>query len=84
MQGAQTLEIHIAPIHHVESTRLYRQDLEHSDVAHLAVTDVNETGDISSQVQQGMQLNGGLGGAKRCPVEQTQTGHSSIVVLSRA
>ena len=34
----------------------------------------NETGDISSQVQQGMQLNGGLGGATRCPVEQTQTG----------
>jgi hypothetical protein len=38
----------------------------------LAVADVNERGDRAAQVQQRVQLDGGLGRAKRRPVEQAQ------------
>ena len=73
MHFVQPGEVQIAPIHDVKSPSLKRQDIEHVDIAHLAVADVNEAGDTATQVQQRMQLDSGLGGAKRSPTEQTQT-----------
>ena len=38
----------------------------------LAIGDVNETGDVASQVQQGVQLDDRLGRAKRGPGKHRQ------------
>ena len=66
-------EIQIAPIHQVERPRLEHQIVQHIDLVRLAVGDVNETGDVASQVQQRVQLDGGLGRAKRSPRKHRQT-----------
>ena len=55
-----------------EGSCLYRQDIEHIDIAHLAVADVNEAGNGAPQIEQRVQLDRRLGRAKRCPIEQTQ------------
>ena len=47
--------------------------VQHIDLMRLAVGDVNEAGDAAMQIQQGVQLDGGLDGAKRCPRMQRQT-----------
>ena len=65
-------EVQVTPIHHVKRSRFDRQDVEHFDIAHFAVADVNEGRDRSTQIQQRVHLHRRLGAAKRCPVEQTQ------------
>src|SRR5665647_1028114 len=65
-------EIQIAPIHQIERAWLQHQIVHHIDLVRLAVGDVNETGDIASQVQQGVKLDGRLGRAKRCPGKHRQ------------
>ena len=47
--------------------------VQHIDLVGLAVGDVNEAGDAAMQIQQGVQLDSGLGGAKRRPGMQEQT-----------
>ncbi len=42
MQLEESAEVQITPIHHVKSPRFDGQDIEHLDVAHLAIADVNE------------------------------------------
>ena len=61
-----------AAVHHIERPWLQDQDVQHIDLVHLAVADVDERGNRAPEVQQGMQLDGCLGFAKRRPVEQTQ------------
>src|ERR1017187_6647077 len=46
MHLIQPGEIQIPAVHHVESTRLDRHDIQYVDVAHFAVAQVNERGDI--------------------------------------
>jgi hypothetical protein len=53
----QTREIQIAPIHDVESASFEGQDVEHIDIAHVAIADVNEAGNGATQVQQCVQLD---------------------------
>jgi len=72
MHRVQALEVQVAPIHHVEGPRLHGQDVEHVHVVQLAVADVDERRNGAAQVQQRVQLDGGLGRAKRRPVEQAQ------------
>jgi hypothetical protein len=45
MQFEEPAEVQITPIHHVKSPRFDRQDVEHFDVGHLAIADVNKGGD---------------------------------------
>ena len=66
-------EIEVAPIHQVERPRLQHQRVHHVDLVRLAIGDVNETGDIASQVQQRVQLDGCLGRTKRRPGKHRQT-----------
>ena len=76
LEGIQAFEIDVGFVHYVERTgfdkSLIRKDIEHLYVVHLAVADVDKTGDGASQVQQGMQLDGRFGLAKRCPRKQRQ------------
>ena len=73
MQRVQALEVHVAAVHDVEGTGFECQHVEHVDVVQFAVADVDEGWDRPAQVQQRVQLDGRLGGAKRRPVEQGQT-----------
>ena len=69
----QARKVQIAPVHDVERAGLQNQDVQHIDLVHLAIADVDECWNGASQVQQGMELDGSLGFAKRGPVEQAQT-----------
>ena len=73
MHRVQALEVQVAPIHHVEGASLHGQDVEHVDVVQLAVADVDERRDRSTQVEQRVQLDGSFGRTERRPVEQAQT-----------
>ena len=66
-------EVRVAPIHQVKRARLQHQMVHNIDFVRLAVADVNEAGDVASQVQQRVQLDGRLGRAKRCPGKHRQT-----------
>jgi hypothetical protein len=63
----QPLEIEIRPIHHVESTGLGDQQIEHVDIVQFAVGDVDEGGNGPAQIEQGMQFDRCLGGSEGRP-----------------
>ena len=69
----QSCEIQIAPVHQVEGARLQHQIVHDVDLVGLAVGNVNEAGDVASQVQQRVQLDGRLGRTKWCPCKDRQT-----------
>jgi len=65
-------KVQVASVHNVERPWLQDQDVQHIDLVHLAVADVNEGGNRAPEVQQCVQLDGCLGFAKRRPLEQAQ------------
>lgn len=73
MHLEQPSKVQIAPAHDVERAGLQNQDIQNIDLVHLAVADVDEGWNRASQVQQGMELDSGLGFAKRGLIEQAQT-----------
>ena len=66
-------EIEIAAIHQIERSWLDSQLVEHVHFVSLAVGDVNEAGNRTAQVEQGMQTNCRFGGTKRRPRIHRQT-----------
>ena len=77
VKAIEALEVEEATIHDVESARLRQQLVEDVDLVHLAVTNVNESGDIAAQIQQRMQLDGCLWPRKRPTEKATDTGRWS-------
>ena len=73
MQTVQPSEVQIASIHDIKGACLDWQEIQNVDLVHLAVADVDKGWDGATQIQQGVQFDGSLGLAKRCPVEQAQT-----------
>ena len=69
----QACKVQVAPVHQIERSRFEHQIVHHVDLVRLAVGDVNETWDIASQIQQCVQLDGGLGRSKRSPGKHRQT-----------
>ena len=65
MQSVQSGEVQITPVHQVERTGFHGQHVQHTDLVGLAVADMDEGRNAAPQIQQGMQLDGRLGGAKR-------------------
>lgn len=61
MHLKQPSKVDTAAIHHIERVRLQDQDIEHIDLVHLAIADVDEGGNRAPEVEQGLQLDGGLG-----------------------
>src|ERR1019366_1454650 len=72
IERVEPLEVQVTSIHDVEGASLDKQQVQHIDVVHLAVGDVDEGGDRSPQIEQRVQLDGRLGGAKRRPREHRQ------------
>jgi len=72
MQAMQTQEIDISPIHDVDGTRLGDQNIECARIVHLAIGDVNETGNAATQIQQRMHLHRRFGRSKMRPWKHRQ------------
>ena len=51
---------------------LGRDPVEHVDVVHLTVSDVDEGRDVSAQIGQRMYLDGGHAAAEASPSKQAQ------------
>ncbi len=68
VEAIEALEVKEATIHDVEGARLGQQLVEDVDLVHLAITDVNEGGDVAAQIEQRMQLDGCLGRAEHRPI----------------
>ncbi len=73
MHLEQACKIYVAFVHDVERAWLQDQDIQYIHLVHLAIAEVDEGRNRASEVQQGVQLDGCLGFAKRRPVEQAQT-----------
>lgn len=70
MHLEQACNVYVASVHDVERVWLQDKDVQHIDLVHLAVADVDEGRNRASEVQQCVQLDGCLGFAKLRPVEQ--------------
>lgn len=82
LQAVQPGEIQKAAIHDVKAARFRHQDVEHIDLVHLAVADMDEAGDVAAQIEQGVHLDCGFG---RTEVSHGKTErHRSMVVVSSA
>ena len=57
VQGIQPFEIQEPTIHDVERSRLWNQHVEHIHLVQLAVRNMDEAGNIATQVEQGVQLD---------------------------
>src|SRR5262245_18468000 len=66
------LEIHVTPIYDVEGAGFDEQQVQHIDIVHFAVGDVDEGGDRTPKIEQRVQLHRRFGRAKRRPREHRQ------------
>ena len=83
MQDEEPFEVHVAPVHDVEGAWLRQQDIEDVDVVQLAVGDMDESRDIAPQIQQGMEFDRRLGGAKPlCAQGKTERQRSMVEASS--
>src|ERR1700746_137280 len=72
-EAMEALAVQEATIHDVEGAGLRPQVVEDVDLVHLAITDVNECGNVAAQIEQCVQLDGRLGRAERRPWKYRQT-----------
>src|ERR1700688_590186 len=73
VKAIEALEVEETTIHEVEDAGLGQQWVEDVDLVHLAITDVNEGGDVAAQIEQRMQLDGCLGRAEHSSRKYRQT-----------
>jgi hypothetical protein len=57
VKAIEALEVEETTIHDVERAGLGQQLVEDVDLVHLAITDVNEDGDVAAQIEQRVQLD---------------------------
>jgi len=72
-EAVEPLKIHIAPVNHVEGSRLENQFVQHAHIGLFAVGNGDHRRDGSAQIQQRVQFDRGLGNTKARPGKQTQT-----------
>ena len=65
-------EVDIATVHDVEGAGLGDEFVEHPGIVPARAGDVDESRDIAAQIEQRMELDGGLGALERRPGEQRQ------------
>ncbi len=73
VQVIQPFGVEVASVHYVVGPGLRQQQVEHVDVVHLPVGDVNGSGNIAAQIHQRVQFDGRLGRPERRPREDRQT-----------
>lgn len=72
VEPEEALEVEEASIHDVEGPGLRQQLVEHVDLVHLAVADMDEGRYIPAQIEQRVQLHRSLGRTERRPRKHRQ------------
>ena len=67
VQGVLVGEVQISAVHDVEGTGLHQQFGLGIGIVLASLGDGQESGDVSPQIQQGVEFDGGLGGAEGGP-----------------
>lgn len=73
LQTKQASEIQVTFVHHVERARLDRQRVEDVDFVRISRGKMDKRGNVPAQIEQRVQLDGGLAPTKRRPGKQRQT-----------
>jgi len=73
VEAVQSSEIDITSIHGVEGARLDGKMIERFDIVHFSIGNVDETGNVPSEIDQGMELDGRFASAESRPREESQT-----------
>ena len=77
MQFVESREVDVGFVHDIKraslDVALLAEQVEHFDVVHFAVADMNKTRNRALQIYQRMKLDCRFGRSKRSPVEQAQT-----------
>ena len=71
-KAVESLEIHIATVNNVEGSGLGQHLVQHAHIGPFSVGNRNHCGNRAAQIQQRVQLDGGLGGTKARPRKQAQ------------
>lgn len=82
VQAMEALEVDIASVHDVEGAGLGYQQVEDIDIVPFAVADVQEHGDVATQVPERVQLEGRFGRANGAHGNTAR--HRSMVLASSA
>ena len=72
MDAMKAAIVEVAAIHHIVGSGLENDLVEDVDVVCIASSDADKHGNRSAQIEQRVHLDGGLGGAKMRPGEQTE------------
>ena len=73
MDAMKPAIVEVAAIHHIVGSGLENYLVEDFDVVRISSGDADKHGNRSAQIEQRMHFDGGLGGTKMRPGEQTQT-----------
>lgn len=72
MHCIELSKVKVTAVPHVEGGSLDRHELEHVDLVHFCVADLDKRQDWALKIQQYMQLCGAIGTAKWRPIDQAQ------------
>src|ERR1035441_583986 len=72
MDAMKPAIVEVAAIHHIVGSGLENYLVEDFDVVRISSGDADKHGNRSAQIEQRMHFDGGLGGTKMRPGEQTQ------------
>ena len=72
LKAVESGEIDIAPSHGIEGARVEGEMVERFDIVHFAVGNVDKTGNVAAQIDQGVELDGRLASAEVCPRKEGQ------------
>jgi hypothetical protein len=71
-KDVQPREVHVPTVHHVDRAGLRDQLVEDLEIVNAPLGDPDEGGDAPTQIEQGVELHGGLGGPEPRPREQRE------------
>jgi hypothetical protein len=73
LKHIQTGEIDVSAIHDIERARFEDQEVEGIDIVHFSAGNVDKTRNVATEIDQSVELDGGLAFAKSGPGKKLQT-----------
>ena len=73
LEHIQTSEIDVSSIHDIERAGFEDQEVERVDIVQFSAGNVDKTRDVAAQIDQSVELDGGLAFAKSGPGKELQT-----------
>ena len=72
MEAMQALEVGVSPVHNVDRSRFDRKLIDNINLMYQPVSYDHERWNRAAQIQQGVEFDGGLGGAEMRPGKNAQ------------